>query len=186
MGLDMYLNRRTYVQVWDHHPPEHRWHIEATFGGQPVPLQNPSYITEQVAYWRKANAIHLWIVNTLAGGVDECQEIPMREEDLRMLVVLCRRVLASIEMREGLLKNGERLEGGRWKPILEPGQTIVDPVEAEDLLPTGSGFFFGSTDYDEYYVADLKNTVEQIEDALQVERPEGVFSSGDYSYQASW
>ena len=30
--------------------------------------------------------------------------------------------------------------------------------------PTHEGFFFGSTEYDEYYFADLESTIEQLED----------------------
>ena len=30
-------------------------------------------IFENVAYWRKVNAVHAWFVQTVQGGVDECQ-----------------------------------------------------------------------------------------------------------------
>ncbi len=43
---------------------------------------------------------------------------------------------------------------------------LKHPSEAEDLLPTQSGFFFGSTEYDEWYVQDLKDTIEIIDWAL--------------------
>lgn len=33
---------------------------------------------------------------------------------------------------------------------------------AEELLPTRAGFFFGSTDYDEYYFQDLDDVVTQL------------------------
>jgi hypothetical protein len=50
---------------------------------------------------------------------------------------------------------------------------------AEDLLPTGSGFFFGSTTYDEYYYGDLNDTIEIINRCL-----ESKFES--FEYQSSW
>ena len=56
---------------------------------------------------------------------------------------------------------------------------IANPELAEKLLPTGSGFFFGSTDYDEYYFGDLNETIGIITRCLD--------SKFDYfEYQASW
>jgi len=43
---------------------------------------------------------------------------------------------------------------------------IAEPEKAPELLPTQSGFFFGGTEYGEYYFEDLKDTVEQIEKVL--------------------
>lgn len=58
-------------------------------------------------------------------------------------------------------------------------QVLADPSLAETLLPTQSGFFFGSTDYNEWYFRDLEQTVEIIE---KLPDP-GKF---DFYYQASW
>jgi hypothetical protein len=56
---------------------------------------------------------------------------------------------------------------------------IAVPEMAEELLPTGSGFFFGSTDYDEYYFGDLNDTLGILTRCLE--------SKFDYfEYQASW
>jgi len=45
------------------------------------------------------------------------------------------------------------------------------------LLPPSAGFFFGSTEADDYYFQNLKETVKII-DSLDPE--------GDYSYRSSW
>lgn len=42
-------------------------------------------------------------------------------------------------------------------------EVLTDNSKAEELLPTCSGFFFGSTDYDEYYFEDLKDIIGQME-----------------------
>ena len=49
---------------------------------------------------------------------------------------------------------------------------------ASGLLPAQSGFFFGGTDYDEWYYADLDHTIEVLEGALE--------DGGNFYYQASW
>lgn len=38
----------------------------------------------------------------------------------------------------------------------------------EELLPTQEGFFFGETDYDEYYYNDLKETIKEIDRLLSM------------------
>src|SRR5437773_719696 len=37
-------------------------------------------------------------------------------------------------------------------------QVLQDHSKAAELLPTQDGFFFGSTDYDEWYFKDLEDT----------------------------
>jgi hypothetical protein len=101
-----------------------------------------------MGYWRKSNMIHHWFVNNLADGVDECQPIVVRREDLEQLKETCIEVIAN-------------------------------PESAEELLPTGSGFFFGSTSYDQYYFGDLHDTIGILNKCLE--------SKFDYfEYQASW
>jgi hypothetical protein len=53
---------------------------------------------------------------------------------------------------------------------------------AEELLPTGSGFFFGDTDYEEYYFEGLLDTIEAIERILKNPSFEGM----DFYYHSSW
>jgi len=57
---------------------------------------------------------------------------------------------------------------------------IENPLLAEELLPTQSGFFFGSTEYDQYYHADLKETKKILEKALKAPK------DWDFYYQSSW
>jgi hypothetical protein len=51
-----------------------------------------------------------------------------------------------------------------------------------ELLPASSGFFFGSTNYDEYYYQEVEETAKVLREEIrnnQEEYPE-------YFYQASW
>jgi len=57
---------------------------------------------------------------------------------------------------------------------------LNDNSKAEDLLPCQSGFFFGGTDYDEWYFANLKETKKVLEEELSTEH------SSDYYYTSSW
>lgn len=59
---------------------------------------------------------------------------------------------------------------------------IAEPELGDDLLPTASGFFFGSTDYDEYYMADIKHTADRLSKILN----DPAFAKSDFYYQSSW
>jgi len=54
--------------------------------------------------------------------------------------------------------------------------------KAEELLPTASGFFFGSTMYDEYYFDDLIQTKAIIENVLSIDD----LPKYDFYYSSSW
>ena len=62
-------------------------------------------------------------------------------------------------------------------------QAVREPAMAGDVLPTQAGFFFGSTEYDEWYMEDMKNTVSQLDDILR-STPED--SWVDFIYHPSW
>ncbi len=59
-------------------------------------------------------------------------------------------------------------------------EVLANRDKADQILPTASGFFFGSTDYDEYYFYDIEDTVQQLETALALD------DTWDFYYQASW
>lgn len=59
-------------------------------------------------------------------------------------------------------------------------QVLEDKTLALQLLPTTNGFFFGSTDYDQYYFDDLTQTVDIIERCLVLP------SEWEFEYRSSW
>lgn len=137
------------------------WDTEQQFSGR-------YRIIEEVGYWRKANQIHNWFVENVQDGVDDCSyHNEVTEEDLLDLLNICNRVLASCELVDGQICNGYSYENGVKKPIMEPGKHVKDSSVAEELLPSTSGFCFGSTDYDEYYVDEIKKTIDIINKVLE-------------------
>jgi len=53
---------------------------------------------------------------------------------------------------------------------------------AEELLPTAEGFFFGGKDYDEYYFDELERTAKKIKDILT----DSTIAKYEFYYKASW
>lgn len=151
MGLDMYLNKHTYVQQWQHIEEDKQYKVEVTKGGQPTHI-NPKkikYIIEEAGYWRKANQIHQWFVDNVQKGVDDCGDYYVGTDDLEKLLDACEKVKA-------------------------------DHSLADTLLPSASGFFFGTTEYDEWYFNSIDNTIEILKEALADE------SDSSYYYSSSW
>jgi hypothetical protein len=58
---------------------------------------------EEVGYWRKANAIHGWIVQNVQDGKDECQQYIFSKEKMTELLELCYTVLSDIHNKSHLL-----------------------------------------------------------------------------------
>ena len=130
--------------------------------------QLDSGIINDVGYWRKANQIHEWFVRNVQDGEDDCcYHNEVTKEILEELLDTCKKVYESCTMTIGPVKNGETYENGEWKPIIEQDRVVIDTSVAEELLPTQGGFFFGSTDYDEYYVEDIADTIDIITRVLE-------------------
>jgi len=65
--------------------------------------------------------------------------------------------------------------------LLNVCKNVAEEKErAEDLLPTESGFFFGGTDYDEWYFDDVESTITILEEALAMP------DTYEFYYRASW
>jgi len=106
---------------------------------------------EELIDWRKANHIHKWFVDNVQNGNDDCDNYPVSIEQLQKLLDVINEILG-ITIKEKILNS------------LKDG---FDKEKAEELLPTQSGFFFGSTDYDEYYLEDLKRTQKVLKTFLE-------------------
>lgn len=164
-----------------------------------------------VAYWRKANQIHRYfieiekknfknswayarlktyfeddtkvidpekdkvledIVNQLS---DTCTPIHVSREDLTNLLEICNSIARDFTTHEECYDY--------WK--------TEDPefAKMKEELPTQSGFFFGNTEYDEYYFWDILDTKKMLTKILE-DFPEGERILGEYDYdfiyRASW
>jgi hypothetical protein len=67
--------------------------------------------------------------------------------------------------------------------LKEACEKVIEDVSlASELLPTSSGFFFGSTDYDEYYLEELQATV----DILNRCQKDSKLAEASFYYSSSW
>ena len=121
--------------------------------------------------WRKANMIHRWFVDNVQNGNDDQGIYPVSVEDLVKLHDTCKEVLDNSEMIEAEIANGYICDREGYRPNLINGEKIKDPSVAKELLPTMSGFFYGSEDYDQFYIWDVRYTMEKLEKILDSLKP---------------
>lgn len=144
-------------------------------------FQNMGQYEEQLKYWRKANQIHGWFVKHCK-SIDDDIEIEVTYEDLENLLEDIKKVLTNVEwvnkeidITTGYDKNGKETKERETIKVLE------DTSVAEKLLPTTEGFFFGSYEYDEYYIEQLKETEKALTEIIKNSE-----EYDDFVYEASY
>lgn len=152
MGLDSYLYKKNYVRQGEWVKPEFRTEVEVKTGGEIDKNIKP----ERIRY----------IVEEVAYWRKANQIHNWFVQNVQNGVDECQNSYVSREKLEELLDVCTKV--------------IADNTLAETLLPTGSGFFFGSTEYDEWYYKDVSNTIEYLTEILEDE------SADEFEYYASW
>lgn len=164
MGLDMYLEKMDKIGDYTiNELMEFRSLMHDKEEDLPKDIQEAIFtehrygmewrnLSTEIGYWRKANQIHNWFVKNVQNGEDKCNPHLVTKEKLQELLTCVTKVLA-----------------------------LGDKV-AEEIFPPSEGFFFGSTDYDEYYYEMMEHTKEVVEQALE----NTDFDKKFVFYQSSW
>jgi hypothetical protein len=154
MGLDMYLNAEKYLSKFDSEDKQKITTLNEMFDFEGD--ADEDYYAQSVVF-----RVAYWRkANAIHQWfVDNCQEG----------IDECQKAYVSREQLVELLELCN--------------QIISDPKKAPELLPTASGFFFGSTDYGNYYMHDVKQTADRLSKILT----DPALESGvDFYYQSSW
>ena len=183
MGLDMYLKGERFLSEYGREGnKEKKKAVRELFPEiKDTGNLNSVEVSFEIGYWRKANAIHKWFVDNCGEGNDDCRPVYVSRKNMEDLLALCKDVINKVVLEDGKLHAGTRSTPEKGiEEIYEDGKVIVNTEVAKELLPTSSGFFFGVLDYDEWYMNDIKHTIEVLEYALSL--PEDY----DFYYNASW
>ena len=164
MGLDMYLYRKTYVKNWDHMKKEATHQIGVKLNKKKHPIINLKKITYIV------EEIGYW---RKANAIHKwfVDNVQNGNDDCGCYDVTIEEIKELYETCKSVIK---------------------DPELAKSELPTGAGFFFGATEYDEWYFQSLQNTVDVLEPLFNDEQiaeefvEKGAHIYPDYEYQSSW
>jgi hypothetical protein len=155
MGLDMYLFKakenkdfpcKVYVDIvhcFRHLSNINSEKLKDYF--KDYSYEKEGFISLQVAYWRKANMVHRYLYeNRKHKNIKDFEPMYIEKEVLEKLLYLAHQVMKE---KDNILAEKE--------------ENI-----AKELLPTQSGFFFGSTEYNNMYFDDIELTIKQIEQIL--------------------
>jgi hypothetical protein len=152
MGLDMYLYKKTYIRQGDFYKPESVNEVIVKTGGEIDKKIDPKKIK--------------YVVEE-AGYWRKANQIHRWfVENVQKGTDDCGSYWVSREQLEELL--------GLCKRVKENHSL------ADELLPSTSGFFFGGTEYDEWYYNDIESTIKIIEECLS----DG--DADDFEYSSSW
>jgi hypothetical protein len=178
MGLDMYLYAEKYMGG-NTDKPELYAEIKNLAGLKDLPTPDFSNVVvkSMVGYWRKANAIHGWIVDKCGKGVDECQTIYLSDEDLLNLRNDCIKALANPN-REYQIENNKV-----FYQLCDYLNKLEQPITVENYenpLQPVEGFFFGGNELSDYYFYQLEYTIDLITSLLESDQ------ELNFTYQASW
>ena len=125
-------------------------------------------IMEQVGYLRKENMIHQWFVDHVQDGVDDCRyHNECTEEIHEELLDTCEKVKQIAVLKPGQVVNGQTFTNEKWENCYEYGEVIVNADEVAALLPTQGGFFFGGTEYDNWYMRGVEDTIDILTRVLE-------------------
>ena len=153
MGLDQYLTKRHYVKNWNHTPEEKKSQVIVLKGGKVNSDIDTTKVSEVIV-----DVAYWRKFNALHKWFVE--KVQNGEDD-------CGEYFVDIMDIKDLLETLKQVRDNKDK--------------AEELLPTTEGFFFGGTDYDEYYYDNVDETIEILEKELAIED-----NDADYYYSSSW
>ncbi len=149
MGLDMYLYRKTYLNNSDIYKEEYRHKVK--FESAPKATQINS---EKVKY--VIEEIAYW---RKANHIHNwfVQNIQNGVDDCGYY----------------------RVTKDQLNELYALCKSVVNKDVSTESLPTRRGFFFGSTDYDEYYFSDCQETIDML-------KPHIEDNSNEFIYTSSW
>lgn len=137
-----------------------------------------------IGYMRKANEIHKYIIDNFGGGVDNCTPIELSKENIIQLQNVVKKLICECKLIKGNVINGYSYnDKGDMTPNYEKGYIMKKDSQklANELLPTCDGFFFGGTNYDQWYFEDLLEFYNIANELLKVDTNKYYIY-----YKASW
>jgi len=142
MGLDMRLEKRTYVGNLRKEKKD-----QVKINIEDVKQERVQEVVEEVAYWRKANAIHRWFVENVQEGEDDCESHWVDSAKLCKLLNIAEEVLSDhskakelLPVQEGFFFGGYEYDEYYFQDL---GETVdmLKPLLTEEC----NGYFYQSS-----------------------------------------
>jgi len=140
-----------------------------------------TYITQEMGYWRKFNALHGWFITNCANGVDECQEIHVPIEKIKDVLAVLHEVNNILNKSALAVKLVKNLNGESYENVYDREE------EVRNVLPPTQGFFFGGIEIDEWFKESVEKSIKIFTEVLEEEDIAQSYGSyNEFYYRASW
>jgi hypothetical protein len=128
-------------------------------------IQKRKGLEDKYYTFRKANHIHAYMINNFHNGIDDQKDFKVPISGIEEFQGVLKRVIKSLEespKKTISIKVGRRNDEDIYRDV----EVFEDTSVAEELLPTRSGFFFGSTEYDDWYLEQCKEALEMCNEIM--------------------
>lgn len=196
MGLDMYLYAQKYESrsTWRFEEGHHKEigegikQIVKEFYPEDLQKIGLKHIKDnflskqtryQIGYWRKFNALQTFFQNRVESDYELCHGIYVHEDTIKELISTFNKILKDIKTCE--TEETQYCTGWCNGEKTYDTKNVYKSQVAQELLPPGEGFFYGSQEIDEWYVEDIKYSLKLFKEALKL-----IELGYDIIYEASW
>ena len=143
MGLDMYIEKTKKTA--------HTIKVLAVLNEDPKPgdpeiaqfeplhkvFSDYYSIFEDVAYWRKFNALHKWFVDNVQGGVDECDTYEIHKNTLESSLSVLKETFTTKDSNKlppcsGFFFGSTQADEGYWYDVEKSIEIISELIEETD------------------------------------------------------
>jgi hypothetical protein len=179
MGLDMYLNATRSFSGYDYEGPERKKEFKQlmnSVGSEHWADRQSPYatVTFTVGYWRKMNAVHGWFARN-CGEPDNDVSMYVSKDDLIKLKNDCASALLKMPTKVPVsigtavsIKTDNPFEAIKDLITAEAHSAEFNDSNDDDPLRPTAGFFFGSTEKDDWYYDGLRETINIVDKALSL------------------
>lgn len=141
---------------------------------------------KKLSYFRKVNFLVKFfndkIVEYCEGTILNGLDVPIDKEWCEELLEKCNKVVDKYNELKA-----------SYTPDTNDNTNLFESQEANDLfakfasetLPTMAGFFYGSTDYDEWYLNDVKDVIENLKNDI-IPEFDDLFDNEYIVFNADW
>ena len=151
MGLDIYFHKtkRTEWKRFQNELSDYENLPQDKRNEEENPYRD--FEPEEIGYFRKVN-----FLMSFFNYEDNCEYKEITRERLQALRDACAEIAKMKPVRIEIT----RYDYGGTDEVKD--YSLADKERCAELLPTQSGFFFGGTDYDKWYFADVKDCLRQM------------------------
>lgn len=158
MGLDMYLTKRTYVQNWDYMKESEKNYVS-------IKGADEGHIKSERVQYITEQLCYWRKANQIHNWF--VKNVQGGEDD-------CGKYTVSLPELKQLMDVCY--------------EVMTDNSKAKELLPIAEGFFFGGTEYDEFYYTQVTNTYKILKELVKEfeEYKTPLNNTAWMEYRASW